>query len=268
MTSAASASPSIARAPLVEAVAGALYALTLPLVWGGRRRVARKLAGFAATEAGSSLDMLKAAELVSDAGLRRLFFRHALDEARHARLFADQAARLGAPPAGRPRSDYDGARAARQDLFARLGLVRFVAFVYLAELRGELQFRALEGFFRRRGRFELADLFARIRRDERFHVRYSEDLLRRFRAEGQAAAVRRALARTRLGRAAAAWRGAGRIVGDVVGRAVLGAVYLVLLAPFALLTRLLDPGRTGWSPPRRAPRPDDSDALAAARRQA
>ena len=137
-----------------------------------------------------------------------------------------------------------------------------MAFVHLAERRGELRFAALERHFRRRGRVTLADLFARIGRDERFHVAYSAALLDRFAAGGQAGTVRWALGRVRLGRAFTAWRSAGRMAGDVVGRAVLGATYLVLLAPFALLVRRLDPERTGWQPPRA--RPPAADA----RRQA
>jgi hypothetical protein len=263
-----------ASSSLFAAVARRLYALTLGLVWRSEMKVARKLLGFSATEAGSALDMLKAAELCGDPALRRPFFRHAMDEARHARLFADEARRIARGAADGPHdgrselqpSDYDGARAARQDLFARLGLVRFIAFVHLAERRGQLQFAALERHFRRRGRAHLADLFARIGRDERFHVAYSATLLDRFRADGHAAAVRWALGRVRLARALAAWRSAGRVAGDLLGRAVLGVTYLVLLAPFALLVRRLDPARTGWRPPPARRRAEDP--LAAARRQA
>src|SRR5687768_13821574 len=64
-----------------------LLRFVAPFVWRNERRVAAKLDGFASTEAGSALDMLKAAELTDDPKLRRLFFRHAMDEARHAQMF-------------------------------------------------------------------------------------------------------------------------------------------------------------------------------------
>jgi rubrerythrin len=237
-----------------------LVRLTAPLAFGNQARVAAKLEGFAATEAGSALDMLKAAELTDDPLLRRLFFRHAMDEARHARLFREAARQISG--AARPvASEYDLIRATRQNLYEDLGLVRFVTFVHLAERRGELQFRALARHFRSRP--ELGALFTRIAREERFHVAYSGWLLRRWRRDPvQRSAVRRALWQIRFARAVAAWRRSGRVLGDLLGRALLGLLYLVALAPFALVARALDPPRAGWH---RRPGPDPS--LAAARRQ-
>jgi rubrerythrin len=230
-----------------------------PLVWRSDVKIAGKLEGFAATEAGSALDMLKAAELTDDPRLRRLFFEHALDEARHAQLFRDRARQL-LVGSRRKASEYDVIRATRQNLYERLGLVRFVAFVYLAERRGELQFRALGDHFR--GRPDLEALFRRIGRDERFHVAYSRKLLGELRSGGQARAVRRALLRIRLGRARDAWLRAGRIFGDLMSRALLGLLYLVVLPLFVLVSRALDPARAGWK--RRALPPSSIDA---ARRQ-
>ena len=233
-----------------------LLRLVAPLVWRNDVAVARKLHGFAATEAGSALDMLKAAELTADPKLRRLFFRHATDEARHAQLFRDAARRLD--PAARA-SDYQLISATRQNLFAELGLVRFVAFVHLAERRGELQFRALRDHF---AGSELAPLFARIAGEERFHVAYSGKLLARWRAEGRGGEVRVALARVRLARATGAWMRSGRVLGDLISRVLLSLIYLVVLPLFVLIQRRSEPTRAGWKMPRRVPRPRD-----AARRQ-
>jgi rubrerythrin len=237
-----------------------LVRLTAPLAFAGDRRVARKLEGFAATEAGSALDMLKAAELTDDPLLRRLFFRHAMDEARHAGLFR-ASAREVAGDARPEASVYDRLRATRQNLYRDLGLVPFVAFVHLAERRGELQFRALARHFHARP--PLAALFARVGRDERFHVAYSAWLLRRWRRDPALRwSVTRALWRVRSGRVRAAWRRAGCVLGDVLGHALLGLLYLLLLPPFALLARALDPPASGWRRP--AAR---ETSLAAARRQ-
>ncbi len=236
-----------------------LLRLLAPLVWRREAKIAAKLEGFAATEAGSALDMLKAAELAHDPKLRRLFFRHALDEARHAQLFRAQARAIAAS-AHQTLSSHNLIRATRQNLFERLGLVRFVAFVYLAERRGELQFRALRAHFR--GRPELATLFEQIAKEERFHVSYSQKLLERWRADGQAAAVRWALFQVRFDRAREAWLRSGRVLGDVVSQLLLGTIYLVVLPLFALISRALDPTAIGWKR-----RESPTSSIDAARRQ-
>jgi rubrerythrin len=238
-----------------------LLRAVLPLVWRSDARIAEKLLGFAATEAGSALDMLKAAELCDDRKLRRLFFRHAVDEARHAELFRAAAQRLAPGPRG---SEYNLIHATRQNLFARHSLVRFVAFVNVAEERGEAHFRALAAHFE--GRPELADLFARIGKDERFHVAYSRRLLQRFRREGRGREVAWALAAVRVTRAWEAWRRSGRVLGDLATQALLGVAYLVSLPIFVLLQRRGDPERAGWHPGASA-HPDTAARLAAARRQ-
>jgi rubrerythrin len=218
-----------------------LVRLAAPLVWRSNARAAKKLEGFAATEAGSALDMLKAAELTTDRRLRRLFFRHALDEARHAQLFREAARRLDPDPRHRA-SEYNLIHATRQNLYQRLGLVGFVAFVYLAEKRGEAQFRALARHFDG----DLAALFRRISKDERFHVAYSGRLLKQWRRAGKKREVRRALLRVRIDRARQAWLRAGRLLADGLSRVLLSLVYLLALPLFALAQRLGDPERVGW----------------------
>jgi rubrerythrin len=233
--------------------------LFAPLVWRTPEKMAAKLEGFAATEAGSALDMLKAAELTDDPELRWLFFRHAMDEARHAQMFRAEARRLaGVSPARR--SQYDLIRATRQNLYERLGLVRFIAFVYLAERRGEAQFRGLAEHFADDP--ELARLFGRIGKDEKFHVSYTHMLLARWHKEGRRAEVRRALWQVRGTRALDAWRRSGRRIGDLLAKTLLTLIYLVVLPLFVVVQRIADPARPGWRRSRRL-----SESLAAAKRQ-
>jgi hypothetical protein len=267
----ATSSPATALArphrPAALSASSVLLRLAAPLAWRSRRRAAEKLQGFAATEAGSSLDMLKAAELSDEPRLRALFLRHAVDEARHARLFRD-AARAIDPNARLAPSEYQKLHARRQDLLERHGLVRFVAFVYLAERRGELQFQVLRDYFAGHSALPaLSPLFARIAREERFHVAYSRRLLDEWRQAGRGAEVRSALWRVRAARGWEAWRRIGRMAGDLVGRVLLSLVYLLCLLPFALLQRWKEPERSGWRYPAldedRAP----GAALARARRQ-
>lgn len=250
----------------VAAPSSLMVRLVAPLVWRSDVKIAAKLEGFAATEAGSALDMLKAAELTDDPALRRLFFRHALDEARHAQLFRAAARRID--PRGRDAggaSEYRLIHATRQNLFERYGLVRFVAFVHLAELRGESQFRALRDHFRAGSDGnDLGELFARIAREERFHVAYSGKLLADWRREGRAREVWQAVARVRFTRAFDAWRRIGRLFGDHATRLLLGLLYLVLLPLFALIQRRRDPVRNGW---KRGRRGHEMNTLTDARRQ-
>ncbi|MBL8951945.1 MAG: ferritin-like domain-containing protein [Myxococcaceae bacterium] len=234
-------------------VSRAMLRAVAPLVWRSARRIAVKLEGFAATEAGSALDMLKAAELAEDPLLRRLFFRHAMDEARHAQLFraAARALATDSGPAG-----YQLIHARRQNLFASLPLTRFIAFVHLAEQRGELQFQVLRRHFEDVP--ELERLFARIAREERFHVSYSGRWLEARRRAGFGAEVRAALLAVRARAAWQAWRRAGRALGDLTSRALLSVIYLVALPLFVLLSRALDAPARGWQ--RRPGLPADLDA--------
>jgi rubrerythrin len=226
---------------------GLVVRLAAPLAFRDDAHIARKLRGFAATEAGSALDMLKAAELAEEPRLRRLFFRHALDEARHAQMFRDAARameqRLGVRV---EHGAYDLVHATRQNLYEHLGMVRFVVFVNTAESQAAMQFRALEAHFV--DRTELASLFARVGRDERFHVGYSARLLRELHAQGRGAEVRRAALRVRARRAWDAWRRAGRVLGDLVTHALLVLLYVVTLPLFALLQRVFERGdKSGWN---------------------
>jgi rubrerythrin len=235
-----------------------LVRFVAPLVWRSERKTAAKLESFASTEAGRALDMLKAAELTDDPKLRRLFFRHAMDEARHAQMFRTAARTLTADPRHEG-SEYNLIHATRQNLFERLGLVPFIAFVYLAERRGEMQFRALSEHFRDRP--ELGGLFARIGKDEKFHVAYSRKLLRDWKRQGRGREVTRAIWVLRLHHARDTWLRAGRLLGDFISHVCLSIVYLLVLAPFALLVRWRHPEPRGWR------KRDSSSSLEAARRQ-
>jgi len=239
-----------------------LMRLALPFAWRDADRIAARLESFAATEAGSALDMLKAAELESDPRVRRLFFRHAVDEARHAVLFRDAARRLA--PCAKASSDHALVRATRQNLYQRYGRVRFLAFVHVAERRGARQFAFLAQRFAA-DRADLAAVLERVLRDERFHVAYTRRLLDELAARGtkHALSVRWALARARAARAWEAWRRAGRTLGDGFSRALLLLLYFTIVPLFAIAERRLGVvSDGGWQKPETSPQ-----TLAGARRQ-
>jgi len=215
-----------------------------PFVWRNDGKVAAKFRRFSATELGSALDMLKAAELEKDSRRRKLFFRHALDEARHSNYFRDHARQMDAGTAS-IQGQYDLIHATRQNLYQRLALIDFIAFVYLAEKRGEAHFRSLQNHFRHRP--EIHDLFNRIGKDEKFHIGYSKHVLEELTKDGHGSEVRAALRRIRLNRAWEAWRRSGRQLGDFVSRLALRVAYYLIVPPFSLMQRLLQPQeRCGW----------------------
>ena len=220
-----------------DALLSSFVRLVAPLVWARDERIAEKLLDFAATETGSALDMFAAAELTTDRKLRRLYFRHALDEARHARMFAETARVLSRSPKARR---WSMVHATRQNLHRSMGEISFLAFVHLAERRGEAHFHALAEHFRDRD--ELRTLLERIGKDERFHVAYSGRALRR----ADPREVRRALWKTRLQGAWQLWRRQGRILGDLIARAILLALFFTIVPFFAIAGRRLEPERTGW----------------------
>jgi rubrerythrin len=215
-----------------------------PLVWRSETKTATKFRGFSATEAGSALDMLKAAELEKDPRRRKLFFRHALDEARHSNYFRDQARSVD-PDFKSGGERYNLIHATRQNLYQNLCLTEFMAFVYLAEKRGESHFRTLVTHFKDRP--AIHDMFARIVKDEQFHVRYSKRILDEWSREGRGSEVKAAIRKIQLNRAWGAWRRQGRRLGDLTSRLVLKVAYFIVVPPFSLMQYLLQRKQLpGW----------------------
>ena len=220
----------------------ALTLLAVRLRWRNDRALAEHLRGFSATEAGSALDMLKAAELETDPKLQKQFFRHALDEARHAELFRRAASELEGPTPGR--DDTLVVRATRQNLYARYGRLRFLAFVSLSERRAARTFEVLRR--RYEARPEIESLFRTVLADERFHVAYSERALGN---SGRPAEVRLALWSIRLESAWAAYKRVGRVASDALARLFSRVLYFAVLPVFVLFERRR-PSEDGWQVPR------------------
>jgi rubrerythrin len=203
-------------------------------------RTARLLHGFARTEEQSQLELRQAARLCTDERRRARYLRHALDESRHARAFAERSSELAqaAGSVGFPRPT-----AACESLFERWGELRFLAFVHAGERRGRVEFETYARLLRRRGADTLALLFEDLLQDERQHEAYSARLLEEL--AGKAGAGRA----LRWAATSGAWREFRRR-----GRALAGALYAatmllvyVALAPFALAYRALSPKPRGFS---------------------
>jgi hypothetical protein len=222
-----------------------LARLVDPLVWRRPRRAARLLMSFARAEEGSRLDLLAAARLTPSPERRVLYLRHALDEGRHATVFARRSAELaaqaGLDPPGSKAADID-------DLYQRLGELGFVAFVHRGERRGRLQFEAHRDYFARRGDERMRAVFEGVLVDERRHEAYTEDLLRTL--AGSARAARRALGAAALWEAWRSWRRLGRGLASRTYAVLMAGLYLVL-APVGLVVRWTAPVRAGWRGPGR-----------------
>jgi rubrerythrin len=219
---------------------------TSPFVWRSAGRSARKLHGFALAEAASFLDMRMAAARTDSPERRVLYVRHALDEARHARIFSSASAELrrkgGREPFGPPHAD-------ASDLHETLGELGMIAFVHRAERRGRMQFEAYRDWFARVGDEKSRAMFDAVLVDERRHEAYSRDVL--LALAGSERAARAAMRRAALWEAWRTWRSAGRAIAGALYTTIMIVLY-VSLAPIAFLARIARPRTTGWRLPTRS----------------
>jgi hypothetical protein len=208
------------------------------------------------------LDMLAAVESTERRELRKKYFLHALDEGRHALVFAERVRALG--QLGRAEAAIEDSGqlveagvVGGKTLFERLGEPEFLTFVYVAEADAVEQFKVYLG-----RNLPDATTQAELRgilKEEAFHVSYSRAEVDRYRKEGLP--VDWWATRLRLTRLWEGWLRFSRDFGAVVSAFWLGVLYVVVLGPFRVAARL-EPG--GWQAP---PAPAPGDALAAARRE-
>jgi hypothetical protein len=197
------------------------------LRWSNPQRAARLLNAFARAERSSHYDMLSAANRCSDVARRALYLTHARDEALHAQMFRLRATELQGGAAEPLRADFE-------DLFERLGELRFLAFVHLGELRGLRQLSLFRDELKTRGDHKTRALFDAILRDEAQHATYTrEQLLRVAGSEGEAT---RALAWARAWELWRSWRRLGSALAVLLFNLAMRIVYFCL-APLAWVER-------------------------------
>ena len=212
---------------------------------------ATKLAEFSHTEEGSSLDMMAAAEAESvRPNLRRKFFLHALDEHKHARWFAERATTLSAGtgnPASRILDDvnYIRAHGIRGDtsLYQQYGIFEFLAFVWLQEAQAGRQFEVYGQLVKDDP--VTAEMFERVREDEKFHTNYSRLELERLAQAGEQDKLRRAVRNVRLRGLKLTWLRLGRSISEFMAGIRLLLLYLIL-TPFGLAVRYFDKDIKGF----------------------
>ena len=209
-----------------------LARLTAPFAFAGPKRTARHLFSFARAEHESKLELLAAAAACTAPERQAAYLRHALDEQRHATMFALHSAEImhaaGEVGLGHPVTG-------SEDLFHRLGETKFLAFVHRGERRGRTQFEAYRDHFERRGNDKLRALFAALITDELEHERYTLALLLETTQEDPTAAAKASRGMAAW-EALRAWRRAGQGLAGVVYHVSMFVLYLTL-APFALALR-------------------------------
>lgn len=235
-------------------------------VWNDPLRKQLSLLSFSATEEDGGQDLARAARRVRDPELRAHLERHSRDEARHAVLFRERAAAV-AQEHGLAASDSD-ARGRNRDLsraragieaqahgglnaglIDQLGELEYVAMLHVAEKKAAELFAAYRDM--NAGDPATRAVFEAILKDEKYHVAYTGTFLDKWRRQGRAAEVERALKAAAGSRWLGAWKRLGLRSAAGFSQAVLFVLYWTALAPFGLLARRRVAPR-GWRQPRGA----------------
>jgi hypothetical protein len=216
---------------------GALLKPLQKWVWRDPARRGLRLLRFAEVEADSGRHMVRASELTGDPRLRQLYQRHASDERRHADIFRQRGIELlHAYPAGDlslPESDWlaPGERGL-DDLNvegSRDGPL--LAFLHLSERTAARDFAIYRDAVGDDERTR--NVFARILRDEEFHMNYTRDELTRVAPRKQGWLLWGA----RLNRLWKAYLRFAVWLAGFISAVVLTVQYFILLPPFAWISR-------------------------------
>jgi hypothetical protein len=217
------------------------------LVWKKPSRSAKLLAKFSQAERGSSYDMLAAAEKTHRRELRRKYLEHALDEAQHARMFKNRALELGVSRELKALIDIgyltDHGIVAGETLFERMGELKFLAFVHIAEKHAVEHFKIFRDY-----RFPddtTIRILDQISKDEIFHMTYSLKELEKYAKHGkeQEKEVKRIFFSVRLQRCKESWLRFGHNIGDVMTTFWMLMLYFFIVPPFSIFAK---PESTGW----------------------
>jgi hypothetical protein len=220
-------------------------------VWRDPVRRGHRLLRFAEVEADGGRDLARAAELTPDPKLRRLYLRHAADEQRHSEMFRRRGAALlietrSATGAGWQPDWLAPGERGLDDVEVEEGRDGpLLAFLHLSEAAAARSFKTYHEAVG--GDAETRDVFARILKDEAFHMNYTRHELGRVAPEKQGWLLWKA----RLGRL---WKGYLRLavgLAGIMGGILLTLQYFILLPVFALGAKRADKREPeGWSPAR------------------
>ncbi len=205
-----------------------LARLMRPLRWRSPGSTSRMLLAFARAERSSFYDMMEAANATVDLPRKAQYLAHAVDEARHAKMFTLRALELDPSRAADPalfHSDFE-------HLFSRLGEARFMAFVHLGERRGRAQMQLFRDELQQLEGSPRADpktkaLLDAVMKDETQHESYSLAL---------STTLGGSLAGARAWELRRGWLRAGAAVTGFLFTVSMSLLYL-LLFPLALIEK-------------------------------
>ncbi len=230
---------------------GALFRLVSRAVFRIPGRPAAKMAAFSHVEYGSGLDMLEATVRTPHRKLRHLYYRHAMDELEHSRLFRNRARELTRSDGTLAELDdaelvHERGIRSKEPLFDQLEETEFLAFVWLHEREGAKQFEVYADLMKDDA--ASAAMFDQIFKDERFHIAYSRKELDLLEEADGAARVRSAVWKIRRQGWWQAWLRIGRELGNLMAGLWLTLIYALVVGPFAILARWMEQPATGFVP--------------------
>jgi len=203
--------------------------------WRSTKRQALLMSKFAATERGSSYDMLAAIEQTQYREMRQKYLHHALDEARHARIFRKRALSLEIDRELAALVDIgyltDKGIVGEQTLIERFGEIEFLAFVHDAENRGLEHFLVYVNSPHTDQ--DTKEALKSIAKDEHFHRAYSKAALEKYDPDNAEKHLKAVIWR----RYKEAWMRFSQILGTTVSRIWLTLFYFLFILPFRLLSR-------------------------------
>jgi hypothetical protein len=207
-------------------------------IWRDAQRRARKLFHFAQTEADGGRDLCRAAELTSDALLRRLYLRHALDEQRHAELFERRGRGIltetgGSAQDGSVELNWlaPGERGLDSLRVESEGEENLLAFLHVSEKAAAGRFLIYQQVLRRDP--QTREVFQRVLRDEAFHMSYTHQQLIRIAPHRHGWRLWAA----RLKRLGKGYLRVATMLAGVLATLLLLLQYFLLLPVFALLAK-------------------------------
>jgi rubrerythrin len=200
-------------------------------VWRDPVRRGHRLLRFAEVEADGGRDLARAAELTADPRLRTLYLRHARDEQLHADLFRRRGAALlrahGGAAGWEPEWLAPGERGLDDLEVERDRDAPLLAFLHLSERAAAIGFGNYHQAVASDP--ETQAMFARILKDEAFHMSYTRHELARVAPQKQGRLLWKA-------RASRLWKGYLRFavaLAGVLGGIMLTLQYFILIPPFA-----------------------------------
>lgn len=241
------------QAMILERRDWVLWAIS-SIIWRLPGKVPSKLAGFSHTEFGSALDMLAAVLETPRRDMRARYFRHALDELKHAAMFRRRSLAYAGERVKRTTAMLDDSAFIREhgindsdSLFSKSDEIEFLAFVWIAERRAAQQFDVYADLLKDDD--DTQAMFSEIAKDERFHITYSRNELDRYEAQGDAQAVKEAVDRIKRRRFLEAWLRFSVVLGDFMSNLWLGILYILVIAPSSVFARITEKRTSGFVQP-------------------